>query len=87
MASREAQEDFMGGMSEWKTAEGVSIEVPYRGSVKKILQDLLGGIRSGMTYCGAATLADLQRKAQFMEITASARIEGTPHGVGRLTVD
>lgn len=84
MASREAQEDFMGGMPEWKTAEGVSIEVPCRGPVKSIIQDLLGGIRSGMTYCGAATIKDLQRKAQFMEITHAARIEGTPHAMERL---
>jgi len=85
MASREAQEEFMGGMSEWKTAEGVAIEVPCRGPVKNIIQDILGGIRSGMTYCGAATIKDLQRKAQFMEITSAARTEGTPHGLGRLT--
>jgi IMP dehydrogenase len=85
MASREAQEDFMGSMSDWKTAEGISIEVPCRGSVKEIIQDLMGGIRSGMTYCGAATIKDLQRKAQFMEITNAGRIEGTPHALGRLT--
>lgn len=85
MASREAQEDFMGGMAEWKTAEGVAVEVPCRGPMKAVIQDLMGGIRSGMTYCGAATLRDLQRKAQFMEITPAARIEGSPHAVGRLT--
>lgn len=85
MASREAQEEYMGQMSEWKTAEGVAIEVPCRGPVKEIIQDLMGGIRSGLTYCGAATIKDLQRKAQFMEITPAGRAEGTPHAVGRLT--
>lgn len=85
MASREAQEDFMGGMSEWKTAEGVAVEVPCRGSAKDVIQDIMGGIRSGLTYCGAATIRDLQRKAQFMEISGSAQIEGTPHAMGRLT--
>jgi IMP dehydrogenase len=85
MASREAQEDFMGTMSDWKTAEGISVEVPHRGPVKEILQDIMGGIRSGMTYCGAETIRDLQRKAHFMEITSSGRVEGTPHAVGRLT--
>jgi len=79
MASREAQEDFMGGMSEWKTAEGVSVDVPCRGPVKNIILDIMGGIRSGMTYCGASTIKDLQRKAQFMEISPSSRIEGSPH--------
>ena len=85
MASKEAQEDFMGSMSEWKTAEGIAIDVPSRGPVKEIVQDLMGGIRSGMTYCGAETIMDLQRKAQFMEITPAGRVEGTPHAVGRLT--
>lgn len=85
MASREAQEDYMGQMSEWKTAEGVAIDVQHRGAVKDIISDILGGIRSGLTYCGASTIKDLQRKAQFMEITQSGRVEGTPHAIGRLT--
>jgi len=83
MASREAQEEFMGSMSEWKTAEGISVEVPCRGPVKDVIQDLMGGIRSGMTYCGAATIKDLQRKAQFLEVTNAGRIEGTPHALSR----
>jgi len=85
MASREAQEDFMGSMSEWKTAEGVALEVPCRGPVQDVIRDIMGGIRSGMTYCGAATIQDLQRKAQFMEVTPAGRTEGTPHGADRLT--
>lgn len=85
MASREAQEDFMGGMSEWKTAEGVAVQVVYKGSVRNVIQDILGGLRSGLTYCGASTIKDLQRKAQFMEITPAVRIEGSPHAIGRLT--
>lgn len=84
MASREAQEDFMGGMQEWKTAEGIAVEVPCRGPAKNVIQDLLGGIRSGMTYCGASTIKDLQRKAQFIEITPASRAEGLPHALGRL---
>ena len=87
MASKEAQEDFMGHMSEWKTAEGVSVEVVCRGSARDVIQDIMGGIRSGLTYCGAATIKDLQRKAQFMEITNAGKVEGTPHAIGRLTVD
>lgn len=84
MASREAQEDFMGSMSEWKTAEGVALEVPAKGSARDIIKDILGGLRSGLTYCGAATIKDLQRKAQFLEITPAARVEGTPHAMDRL---
>ena len=84
MASREAQEEYMGSMSEWKTAEGISLDVPYKGSVKDVILDVMGGIRSGMTYCGASTIKDLQRKAQFLEITNAGRVEGTPHSVDRV---
>jgi IMP dehydrogenase len=84
MASREAQEDFMGSMGEWKTAEGIAIEVPLRGSAMDVIRDVMGGIRSGMTYCGAATIKDLQRKAQFMTITAAGVHESSPHALERL---
>jgi len=84
MASREAQEDFMGSMQEWKTAEGVAIEVPCKGAAKAVLLDIMGGIRSGMTYCGAAEIRDLKRKAQFMEVTAAGRSESAPHALDRL---
>lgn len=79
MASKEAQDEFMGSMSEWKTHEGVSIEVPYKGPVANILNNLLGGLRSGMTYCGAKNILELQSKAHFIRITQAGYIEGTPH--------
>ena len=79
MASREAQEDFMGGMSEWKTAEGVATEVTYREDEEAIIGDIMGGLRSGMTYGGAATIKELQRKLDYMIVTAAGRIESLPH--------
>ena len=84
MASREAQEDFMGKMDDWKTAEGVSMTVPYAGSVTDKIADLCGGLRSGMTYCGAANIDSLHRKANFIRITHSGYLEGTPHASSRL---
>lgn len=84
MASKEAQEDFMGHMAEWKTAEGVQLEVKHKGPVSDVIRDIMGGLRSGLTYSGAKTIKDLQRKAQFMEITQAAKYEGTPHALGRL---
>ncbi len=68
-------------MSEWKASEGVALEVSYKGSANAVIQDIMGGLRSGLTYCGAATIADLQRKAQFMQITQAGRIEGMPHAM------
>jgi IMP dehydrogenase len=84
MASREAQEDFMGSMAEWKTAEGIAMEVPVQGSAVDVIRDVMGGIRSGMTYCGAATIKDLQRKAQFMTITPAGAQESRAHGLDRI---
>lgn len=79
MASREAQEDFLGEMHEWKTAEGVSTEVPYRAVQDGIIADIVGGLRSGLTYAGADSISELQRKLNFVRVTQSGRIESLPH--------
>ncbi len=79
MASREAQEDFMGGMHEWKTAEGVAVEVPYREDEENIIADIIGGLRSGLTYGGSSTIHELQRKLNYMIVTPASRIESLPH--------
>jgi len=79
MASKEAQEDFFGEMGDWKAAEGVSKKVPYKGSVEAVLSDLVGGIRSGLTYCGARTIRQLKHRSEFVEITTNGFMEGTPH--------
>jgi IMP dehydrogenase len=79
MASREAQEVFLGQMHEWKTAEGVSAEVPYREVADSIIADIIGGLRSGLTYAGANTISELQRKLNYIEVTQSGRVESQPH--------
>jgi IMP dehydrogenase len=78
MASSEVQKDYYGGIAEWKTSEGVSTQVPYREDEDKIINDIMGGLRSGLTYGGAATIAELQRKLDYIEITTSGRTEGFP---------
>ncbi|MDP3269222.1 MAG: guanosine monophosphate reductase [Legionella sp.] len=79
MASREAQEEFLGQMHEWKTAEGVSAEVPYKDNADAIIADIVGGLRSGLTYAGADTISELQRKLNYMTVTQAGRIESLPH--------
>ena len=79
MASFEAQEDFLGFMPDWKTSEGVSVEVPYRETAKAVIADIIGGLRSGLTYAGSATLRELQRKCNYVNITAAAFAESKPH--------
>jgi len=84
MASKEAQDDFMGKMSGWKTSEGVEIKIEAKGPVVNVVNDLMGGIRSGMTYVGANRLKELRERADWVEVTAAGRTEGSPHGEGRL---
>ncbi len=79
MASSEVQDEYHGGMAEWKTAEGVSTHVPYLETEEDITSDLIGGLRSGLTYGGAVTIRELQRKLDYIRITPASRIESQPH--------
>lgn len=60
--------------------EGIVGRVPFKGSVAEVMYQLVGGLRAGMGYCGAATIEDLQR-ARFVKITASGMRESHPHGI------
>ena len=79
MASREVADEHLGGIAEWKTAEGVSVTVPYREDEELIIADIVGGLRSGLTYAGSRTIRELQRKLNFVVITPSGWREGMPH--------
>ncbi|MBA2650342.1 MAG: guanosine monophosphate reductase [Legionella sp.] len=79
MASKEAQEDYLGPMHEWKTAEGVATEVAYKENTDAIIADIVGGLRSGLTYAGSDTISELQRKLNYVIVTQSGRIESLPH--------
>lgn len=83
MASVEAQEDQFGGVADWKTAEGIAIDVKAKGPVGNIIKDVIGGLRSGLTYAGARNIAELHRKANFIEVSNATMIEGTPHASER----
>lgn len=61
--------------------EGVEGRVAYKGSVEDTIFQLLGGLRSGMGYCGAPTLKDLRDNAQFMKMSAAALKESHPHDI------
>jgi IMP dehydrogenase len=63
-------------------AEGIAVEIPYKGSVKDVLAEICGGIRSGFTYSGVPTIYELQQNAQFIEITASGWEESNTHVIG-----
>jgi len=61
--------------------EGIEGRVPYRGSVAMIVNQMVGGLKSGMGYCGCPTVADLQQKARFVRISASGLRESHVHDV------
>jgi IMP dehydrogenase len=79
MASREVADEHHGGIAEWKTAEGVAVTVPYREDEDAIIADLVGGLRSGLTYAGSQTIRELQRKLNYVVITPSGWRESMPH--------
>jgi len=80
MASKEAQYDWRGRHS---SNEGISTTVPYRGSVIEILSDLVGGIKSGLSYSGAKDIYELQAKSEFILQTGAGRAESGTHILGR----
>ena len=60
--------------------EGIAARVPYKGMLAEIVYQMIGGLKSGMGYCGARTIADLKR-AKFIRITNSGMQESHPHDV------
>ncbi len=64
--------------------EGVEAVVPYRGNVQEIVYQLVGGLRSGLSYGGAQTIQELQEKAEFIEISAAGVRESGSHDVSRV---
>lgn len=58
-----------GGVAEYRSSEGKTVEVPYKGDVEATVLDILGGLRSACTYTGAAKLKELPRRATFIRCT------------------
>ena len=88
MGSLEAMENgskdryFQSGVQEVKklVPEGIAGRVPYKGSVQEVIYQLVGGLRSGMGYCGAATIEALHN-AKFTRITNAGVLESHPHDI------
>ena len=76
MASREAQEDWRGTAS---SLEGVATTIPFKGSVKPILEDIHQNIRSGFSYSGARNIQELRDNARFVLQTTSSQMESGTH--------
>lgn len=61
--------------------EGIEGRVPYKGPVNDVIYQLMGGLRSGMGYCGAHNITEMQENARFIEITNAGLKESHPHDV------
>src|SRR3989304_5038900 len=89
MASREANiernlregNDLTQEETEDYVAEGVEAAVPYRGKAREGLAQLIGGLQSGMSYSGATSIEDFQKKAIFVRMTGAGLKESGPHDV------
>lgn len=77
MASREAQLQWRGKVS---VVEGETTMIPYKGSMKNTIIDLMEGVRSGLSYSGARRIRELRSRAKFVTVTPQGVIENKPHG-------
>ena len=74
---------FQGGQKELKklVPEGIEATVPYKGPMSDVIYQMMGGLRSGMGYCGCANIEELKEKAQFVKISNAGLKESHPHTV------
>jgi IMP dehydrogenase len=77
-ASEDFQNEFYGGLKEKTVAEGTDFWAPVSGPAQDLIDGLLGGLRSAMTYGGARNIKELHRKAEFVEVTAAYEAESKP---------
>ncbi len=61
--------------------EGVEGLIPYKGKVEEVVRQLVGGLRSGMSYCGARNIDELRKNAEFIRITEAGYKESLPHDI------
>ena len=80
MAAGSSDRYFQEGTKKF-VPEGVEGRVPYRGSVAEVIYQLKGGLRSGMGYCGKATVEELRTNSEFVRITNASLIESHPHDI------
>lgn len=69
MSSDTAMKKHAGGVAEYRSSEGKTVKVPYRGPVDETIRDLMGGLRSACTYVGASKLKELPKRTTFVRVT------------------
>jgi GMP reductase len=70
MSSDTAMKRYAGGVAKYRASEGKTVEVPYRGPVSDTMQEIMGGVRSMMTYIGATRLKEVPKRTTFVRVGA-----------------
>ena len=70
MSSDTAMNKYSGGVAKYRASEGKTVEVPYRGPVEGTMQEIMGGVRSAMTYIGAVRLKEMSKRTTFIMVGA-----------------
>merc|ERR1712050_780719 len=86
MSSDTAMKKHAGGVAEYRSSEGKTVKVPYRGPIDETIRDILGGVRSACTYVGASELRELSKRTTFIRVsqqlnpvfTDSTKVNPTP---------
>jgi len=69
MSSDTAMKKHAGGVAEYRSSEGKTVKVPYRGPIDETIRDILGGLRSACTYVGASELREMPKRTSFIRVT------------------
>ena len=68
MSSSSAMKKYSGGVANYRSSEGKTVKVPYRGPVSETVKNILGGVRSACTYTGARTIKQMPKCATFVRV-------------------
>ena len=79
MSSKDAQEKYHDGVKKYRTSEGKTVSIPYKGKADDVVQDILGGLRSACTYVGASKLKYFNKCCEFIRVS---RTHNTVYGNG-----
>merc|ERR1711862_570672 len=69
MSSDTAMKKHAGGVAEYRSSEGKTVRVPYRGPIDETIRDILGGVRSACTYVGASSVREMSKRTTFIRVT------------------
>ena len=83
MSSETANNKHFGGLKDYRSSEGRTVKIPFKGDVSKVVQDILGGLRSSLTYVGANTLKDFSKCVTFVRCTQTHNVIYENNTIGK----